>query len=72
MTLFEARPEGACELDSAGPLAAPSAGSVRPRTKVLFGSDSDRWRDDFAQLDLRPGLRSLLLKDDALRVLGLE
>jgi len=39
---------------------------------VLFGSDYHRWLDDFAQLDLRPDVRPLILKDDALRVLGLE
>jgi hypothetical protein len=44
--------------------------------KVLFGSDypvltPDRWLDDFAQLDLKPDVRPLILKDNALRVLGL-
>jgi hypothetical protein len=46
------------------------------KRKVLFGSDypvltPDRWLDDFAKLDLKPDVRPLILKDNALRVLGL-
>ncbi|MDY7086763.1 MAG: amidohydrolase family protein [Actinomycetota bacterium] len=44
--------------------------------KVLFGSDypvltPDRWLADFAALDIKPGVRSKILKDNAARVLGL-
>ncbi|ANY08904.1 amidohydrolase family protein [Pseudonocardia sp. HH130630-07] len=46
------------------------------RHKVLFGSDfpvitPDRWLADFAELDLRDEVRPLILKDNAVRVLGL-
>jgi uncharacterized protein len=45
------------------------------RTKVLFGTDfpyiqTDRWRRDFETLDLDPAVLSLILKENALRVLG--
>jgi len=46
------------------------------RNKVLFGSDfpvvtPDRWLRDFAALDIKQEVRSLILKDNAARVLGL-
>ncbi|MFA9430252.1 amidohydrolase family protein [Egicoccus sp. AB-alg2] len=46
------------------------------RHKVLFGSDypvitPDRWLADFEQLDLKPEVRPLILKDNAIRALGL-
>jgi hypothetical protein len=46
------------------------------RDKVLFGSDypvltPDRWLADFAALDLKPGVRPRILKDNAARLLGL-
>jgi predicted TIM-barrel fold metal-dependent hydrolase len=46
------------------------------RDRVLFGSDypaitPDRWLADFADLDIRPEVRPLILKDNAARVLGL-
>jgi predicted TIM-barrel fold metal-dependent hydrolase len=46
------------------------------RDKVLFGSDfpvitPDRWLADFARLDLRPEVRPLILRDNAVRLLGL-
>lgn len=45
--------------------------------KVLFGSDypvlsPDRWLADFAQLDIKDDVRPLILKENALRVLGLR
>jgi uncharacterized protein len=45
--------------------------------KVLFGSDypvlsPDRWRADFAALDIKPAVRPKILKDNAARLLGLE
>jgi uncharacterized protein len=45
--------------------------------KVLFGSDfpvitPDRWLADFATLDIRPEVRPKILKDNAVRLLGLE
>jgi hypothetical protein len=46
------------------------------REKVLFGSDyplitPDRWLRDFANLDIRPEVRPLILKDNAARLFGL-
>jgi uncharacterized protein len=47
------------------------------KDKVLFGSDypvitPDRWLADFAKLDIKPEVRSLILKENAVRVLGLQ
>jgi predicted TIM-barrel fold metal-dependent hydrolase len=47
------------------------------RHKVLFGSDfpvlaPDRWLADFARLDLKDEVRPLILKENALTVLGLR
>jgi predicted TIM-barrel fold metal-dependent hydrolase len=47
------------------------------RHKVLFGSDfpvltPDRWLADFAQLDVKDEARPLILKENALRLLGLR
>jgi predicted TIM-barrel fold metal-dependent hydrolase len=47
------------------------------REKVLFGSDfpvltPDRWLADFAALDIKPEVRPLILKDNAVRLLGLS
>jgi predicted TIM-barrel fold metal-dependent hydrolase len=46
------------------------------KDKVLFGSDypvitPDRWLGDFAKLDIKPEARPRILKDNALRLLGL-
>ena len=46
------------------------------RHKVLFGSDyplltPDRWLADFETLDIKPEVRPLILKDNAVRLLGL-
>ncbi|MGH8961427.1 MAG: amidohydrolase family protein [Jatrophihabitantaceae bacterium] len=46
------------------------------KRKVLFGSDypvitPDRWLADFAELDLKPEVVRLVLKDNAARLLGL-
>jgi uncharacterized protein len=46
------------------------------RRKVLFGSDypvitPDRWLADFDQLDLKDEVRPLILKENAIRALGL-
>ena len=46
------------------------------RDKVLFGSDfpvltPDRWLADFDKLDMKPAVRPKILKDNAVRVLGL-
>jgi predicted TIM-barrel fold metal-dependent hydrolase len=45
--------------------------------KVLFGTDyplltPDRWLRDFETLDLKPGVRPKILKDNAVRLLGLD
>jgi predicted TIM-barrel fold metal-dependent hydrolase len=47
------------------------------KTKVLFGTDFpfiqvDRWRRDFDALDMDPDVLPLILKQNALRVLGLH
>jgi predicted TIM-barrel fold metal-dependent hydrolase len=44
--------------------------------KVLFGSDypwipPDRWLADFEKIDIRPEVRPLILKENAMRLLGL-
>ena len=47
------------------------------RHKVLFGSDypvisPDRWMTSFDELEIRPEVRPLILKDNAIAVLGLD
>jgi uncharacterized protein len=47
------------------------------RDKVLFGSDfplltPDRWLADFDALDIKPEVRPLILKENAVRLLGLR
>jgi uncharacterized protein len=44
---------------------------------VLFGSDfpmitPDRWLADFAELDIRDDVRPLILKENAVELLGLR
>jgi predicted TIM-barrel fold metal-dependent hydrolase len=44
--------------------------------KVLFGSDypllrPERWLKDFAQLDIKDDVRPLIMKENAVRALGL-
>jgi hypothetical protein len=44
--------------------------------KVLFGSDypvltPDRWLADFEQLDIKPEVRPLVIKENAVALLGL-
>jgi uncharacterized protein len=58
------------------PQLVRAANSLLKR-KVLFGSDfpvitPDRWLADFATLDLKDEVRPLILKDNAIRVLGLS
>jgi predicted TIM-barrel fold metal-dependent hydrolase len=57
------------------PALVRHAGSILQH-KMLFGSDypaltPDRWLDDFAQLDIRDAARPKILKENAVRVLGL-
>jgi uncharacterized protein len=45
--------------------------------KVLFGSDypwiqPDRWLADFEKIDIRPEVRPLILKENAMRLFGLD
>jgi len=52
------------------------AGSML-RNQVLFGSDyplitPDRWLADFAELDIPDDVRPLILRDNAMRLLGLD
>ena len=47
------------------------------KDKVLFGSDfpvitPDRWLTDFADLDIKPEVRPMILKHNAARLLGLD
>jgi len=47
------------------------------KTKMLFGSDfplitPDRWMKDFEQAGFKPEVRPLILKDNAVRMLGLD
>jgi predicted TIM-barrel fold metal-dependent hydrolase len=47
------------------------------RGKVLFGSDFpviqvDRWMKDFENLDIEPEVAPLIVKRNALRVLGIR
>jgi predicted TIM-barrel fold metal-dependent hydrolase len=47
------------------------------KEKVLFGSDyplitPDRWLADFAALPIKPEVRPLILKENAIRLLGLD
>jgi uncharacterized protein len=47
------------------------------KDKVLFGSDypvitPDRWLSDFDKLEIKPAVRSKILKDNAVRLLGLD
>ena len=58
------------------PQLVRAANSLLKR-KVLFGSDypvitPDRWLDDFARLDLKDEVRPLILKENAIRMLGLQ
>jgi hypothetical protein len=58
------------------PQLVRQAGTIL-RHKVLFGSDypvlaPDRWLAEFAGLDLPDGARSLILKENALSLLGLR
>ena len=51
--------------------------NTRLRNKVLFGSDypwitPDRWLSDFEKIDIRPDVRPLVLKDNAVRLFGLD
>lgn len=47
------------------------------KDRVMFGSDypvitPDRWLSDFAKLDIKPEVRRLILKENALRLFGLR
>jgi predicted TIM-barrel fold metal-dependent hydrolase len=47
------------------------------RDRVLFGTDypfitPDRWLADFDKLDIKPEVRPLILKQNAMRLLGLD
>lgn len=53
------------------------AANTMLRHKVLFGSDFpviqvDRWRNDFATLDIKPDIAPMIFKQNALRVLGIK
>jgi predicted TIM-barrel fold metal-dependent hydrolase len=47
------------------------------KNKMLFGSDwpaitPDRWLADFEQLEIKPEVRALILKENARKLLGLD
>jgi hypothetical protein len=47
------------------------------KTRVLFGSDypvitPDRWIEDFAKLPIKPEVRPLIMKENAIKLLGLR
>jgi predicted TIM-barrel fold metal-dependent hydrolase len=47
------------------------------KSKVLFGSDypfitPDRWLSDFKEIPVRDEVRPLILKDNAVKLLGLR
>ncbi len=47
------------------------------KDRVLFGSDypaitPDRWMADFGKLAMKPEVRPMILKDNAIRLLGLR
>ncbi len=51
--------------------------NTRLRNRVLFGSDfplitPDRWLADFEQVDFKDEVRPLILKENAVRLLGLR
>nr|WP_083878160.1 amidohydrolase family protein [Blastococcus saxobsidens] len=53
------------------------AANTMLRTKVLFGSDypllrPDRWLRDFEQLEIKDEVRPLIMKENAVRALGLR
>ena len=53
------------------------AANTHLKTKVLFGSDypllrPERWIKDFQGLDIKPDVRPLIMKGNAVRVLGLD
>lgn len=74
------KPQVAIDLSGWTPKRFPSslvrAMSTTLKDQTLFGSDfplisPDRWLEDFADLDLGPDVQSAILKDNAMRVLGL-
>ena len=51
--------------------------AVLPTNRIVFGSDfpliqPDRWLHDFAALDIKDDVRPLVLKENALRMLGVK
>jgi predicted TIM-barrel fold metal-dependent hydrolase len=59
------------------PPALVRAANSYLRDKVLFGTDyplltPERWLKDFGALDLKPDVRPKILKDNAVRLLGLD
>jgi len=59
------------------PAQLVSAANRMLRHKVMFGSDypvitPDRWIASFDELDIRPEVRPLIMKENAIRVLGLD
>ena len=61
---------------SSGRAATDPGVNTLLRHKVMFGSDyplitPERWISDFDALPLKDGVRDLVLKDNAIRVLGL-
>ena len=58
------------------PLLIQYANSIL-KDKMLFGSDfpvitPDRWLEDFEKIGIRPEVKPLILRDNAVRLLGLD
>jgi predicted TIM-barrel fold metal-dependent hydrolase len=59
------------------PPALVRAANSYLRDKVLFGTDyplltPERWLKDFGALDIKPDVRPKILKDNAMKLLGLN
>lgn len=74
------KPQVSIDLSGWSPKRFPpslvKAMSTSLRSQTLFGSDfplitPDRWLTDFEDLGLEPDVRSAILKDNAIRILGL-
>ena len=59
------------------PAPTGAAANTLLRTKVLSGSyypllRPERWINDFEQLDIKPEVKPLIMKENAIRALGLR
>ena len=59
------------------PYTMPSFKKLVPASQILFGTDyplltPDRWMADFEKIDIRPEVKPLILKENAVRILRLR